>query len=151
MTVQKGGRGGFTLIELLGVVLIIGLLASIAQYFKVVEKSRMAEAMSMIAAIMSAQERYVASGGQYTQNFTDLDITYPNATASGIVVKFFAASMINGTSINGPNYKLTLARHSNSASVATRYGNYAITLNVPDDPILTIGSCPGGAQIATSC
>ena len=58
-------KSGFTLIELLVVVLIVGILASIAipQYFKAVEKSRIAEAMSVMATIKSAQERYLAGTG----------------------------------------------------------------------------------------
>lgn len=143
MNKQIRTKGGFTLIELLVVVLIIGILASIAipQYFKVVEKSRMAEAMSLISTIKSAQERYVAVGGAYTNDFSQLDISYPNLTTSDITVKFFKATIANGTTTNGPSYQLTLARHTGSAGVASRYGAYSLTLNVPDAPIPTIGTC----------
>ncbi|MHB0997436.1 MAG: type IV pilin protein, partial [Elusimicrobiales bacterium] len=75
---MKNMKKGFTLIELLVVVLIIGILASIAipQYFKVVEKARVAEAMSLIASVKSAEERFLARGGTYTSDFTQLDISY---------------------------------------------------------------------------
>ena len=133
---MKIARKGFTLIELLVVVLIIGILASIAipQYFKVVEKARVSEAMSLISAVKSAQERFLARGGTYTSDFTALDITYPNMTAGQISTKFFSATAVNGTCASGPCYMLTVTRHTNSSSVAARYGNYALNVNVPDRP-----------------
>ena len=58
-TEQRRRKQGFTLIELIVVVLIIGILASIAipQYFRIVEKGRFAEATSWVDAVRSAQER----------------------------------------------------------------------------------------------
>jgi prepilin-type N-terminal cleavage/methylation domain-containing protein len=144
---MKNVRHGFTLIELLVVVLIIGILASIAipQYFKVVEKSRVAEAMSLISAIKSAEERYLAKGGSYTADFTQLDISYPGMTATGIPTKFFNGGVAAGTCASGPCYVLTVTRHTNGSSVAARYGNYSFNVNVPDAPIVTVAGCPGGA------
>jgi len=70
-------KKGFTLIELLVVVLIIGILAAIAlpQYFKTVEKSRMAEAETIIGNAMLAQQRYFMTNGTFTSNWTRLDTT----------------------------------------------------------------------------
>ncbi len=139
-------KKGFTLIELLVVVLIIGILASIAipQYFKVVEKSRTSEAMALISSIKSAQERYLARGGNYTASFTDLDISYAGMTATAIPTKFFTASVAAGTCASGPCYALTLVRHTNGSSVAGRYGTYSLNVNVPDRPGVAVAACPGG-------
>ncbi|WP_428897638.1 prepilin-type N-terminal cleavage/methylation domain-containing protein [Parelusimicrobium proximum] len=71
---------GFTLIELLVVVLIIAILAAVAlpQYNVAVAKSKSAEAVTMLKAIMNAQERYRLQHDEYTDNLQDLDITIPN-------------------------------------------------------------------------
>ena len=52
-------KKGFTLIELLVVVLIIGILSSIAlpNYKRSVERTRVAEAQTLLRAIYEAQER----------------------------------------------------------------------------------------------
>ena len=133
---MKNMKKGFTLIELLVVVLIIGILASIAipQYFKVVEKARVAEAMSLIASVKSAEERFLARGGTYTSDFTQLDISYPGMTAGNISTKFYTASVANGTCASGPCFLMTVTRHTNSSSVADRYKLYALNVNVPDRP-----------------
>jgi prepilin-type N-terminal cleavage/methylation domain-containing protein len=139
---MKNMKKGFTLIELLVVVLIIGILASIAipQYFKVVEKARVAEAMSLIASVKSAEERYLARGGTYTSDFTKLDISYPGMSATNISTKFYAASVTNGNCTSGPCFLMTVTRHTNSSSVADRYKLYALNVNVPDRPQVQMAS-----------
>ncbi|MBQ8032391.1 MAG: prepilin-type N-terminal cleavage/methylation domain-containing protein, partial [Elusimicrobiaceae bacterium] len=70
---------GFTLIELLVVVLIIGILAAIAvpQYQKAVYKSRAIEAVTILDALIKAQEIYFLENGEYTSNLANLDIHSP--------------------------------------------------------------------------
>ena len=140
-------KKGFTLIELLVVVLIIGILASIAipQYFKVVEKSRVSEAMSVISAVKSAEERFLARGGSYTSKLKELDISYSGMTDDAITTKFFSGNVVANSCTSGPCFLMTLKRHTNNSTVAERYGTYSLNVNVPDRPDVQIGACPGGA------
>ena len=74
--------GGFTLIELLVVVLIIGILAAMAmpQYFKAVERSRMAEAVTLMDSVVKAQRRKWMQTNRYARNFEGLDVSPKGAT-----------------------------------------------------------------------
>ena len=76
----KGKIGGFTLIELLVVVLIIGILAAVAlpEYTKAVEKSRAAEAKTLLRSFVQAQKMYKLANTQYTSDLTELDLQMPN-------------------------------------------------------------------------
>lgn len=88
------GKKGFTLIELLVVVLIIGILAAIAlpQYEESVERTRIAEALSMTRTIASANERYRLATGNYADYISQLDIGIQGtgaAPTSRIQTKYF--------------------------------------------------------------
>ncbi|MDY2939637.1 MAG: prepilin-type N-terminal cleavage/methylation domain-containing protein [Elusimicrobiaceae bacterium] len=76
--------GGFTLIELLVVVLIIGILAAMAlpQYFKAVERSRMAEAVTIMDSITKSQRRKWMQTNRYAEDFRGLDVSPKGATAN---------------------------------------------------------------------
>ncbi|MGE5279649.1 MAG: type IV pilin protein [Deltaproteobacteria bacterium] len=72
----KRNRKGFTLLELIIVVIVIGILASIAlpRFIRVTERARIAEAKSILGTIRSAQMRYLAQWNAYATNPTVLDI-----------------------------------------------------------------------------
>lgn len=70
---------GYTLIEVLVVVLIIGILSSVAlaQYRRTVNKTYVAQSFQMAKAIAEAQELYYLANGSYATNLTNLDISFP--------------------------------------------------------------------------
>jgi len=74
-------RKGFTLLELIIVVIIIGVLATIgfAQYTKVVEKGRGAEAKVLLGALRTAQAAYKLDKGVFTATLTDLSAEVTSA------------------------------------------------------------------------
>ncbi len=69
---------GFTLIELLVVVLIIGILSAVAlpQYQRVVDKSRMTQALTWAKSIRDAERVYYMANSEWTRNMEDLDISF---------------------------------------------------------------------------
>lgn len=74
---------GFTLVELMIIVVIIGILATLAivRYGNVSEKAYSAEAFTALARIVSAENVFRLENNTYTTNLADLDldVTDPNA------------------------------------------------------------------------
>jgi prepilin-type N-terminal cleavage/methylation domain-containing protein len=73
---KKQNNSGFTLIEVLIVVLIIGILTSVAlpQYQKAVEKTRAMKGVQALKDILSAQQVYYETYGTYTDDLSKLDV-----------------------------------------------------------------------------
>jgi len=69
-------KKGFTLLELIIVIIVIGILASIAlpRYMRVAERARLAEAKNMLSSLRSSQIRYYAQHQEYSASIDKLDI-----------------------------------------------------------------------------
>lgn len=123
-------RGAFTLIELLVVVLIIGILASasVPQYFKVVERSRVTEAKSMFASIKASQSRVMAKNGSYTGDWSVLDIIFrdtegnPCTGGGECEQRFFRYSLDSDGSI--------YAVRKEDPNPPAVYGNYVLVYDI---------------------
>lgn len=77
---SENGERAFTFIELMFVIIIIGVLASLALpgYSRTLEKIRLAEGMQILETLRSAQMIYESENpGSYAADLNDLDVTIP--------------------------------------------------------------------------
>lgn len=67
---------GFTLIELMVVLVVIGILAAVGYpvYTSHLERSRRADAVKVLTAVVQAQERYRGNRSAYASTLSDLGI-----------------------------------------------------------------------------
>ena len=136
-TMKRAGQKGFTLLELLMVVIIIGILASIAlpQYLRVAERSRASEALTVLAALRSSEERFRAlNGGAYAQTaaFGNLDIDMPVSTiwtytvGAAVVNTNGVATRINGGAANGNTIEIDLTNGAICVTPVAAGGTYGL-------------------------
>lgn len=86
---KKGGRRGFTLVELAIVVVIVGIMATLATYgvTKYIRNSKTAEAVQMIGSIKAGQEAFFDETFRYYDVSGSLadDSLYPDVADAGQV------------------------------------------------------------------
>jgi prepilin-type N-terminal cleavage/methylation domain-containing protein len=120
-------KKGFTLLELIVVIIIIGVLASLAvpQYFKVTERGRAAEGVGLLSLLRGSQIRYKAEKSAYATTVASLDADYTTT-------KYFTVNDPAGTAAE-------VAKVTRNATQQS-YGAYVLIISEAGAI-----SCSGGA------
>jgi prepilin-type N-terminal cleavage/methylation domain-containing protein len=122
---KLNNKSGFTLLEIIIVIIIIGVLASLAlpKLFKTVEYSRSSEALSNLVALRGGVDRCFTSQGDYskcTNPGVDLDVDNPNLVAG----RLFDYTITN----NGATAGYAIEAKRNATQYSGQNPNSLITL-----------------------
>jgi type IV pilus assembly protein PilA len=136
-------KSGFTLIEIIVVLIIVGILASIAlpNLFLNVEKSKSAEALTAMSGYKSDVEGCIqshsANANTKCGTFAAMGIAAPNTPNFAITLANVPA---DGTAATAETYTLKSVYNSNTADTITMVRN--------TDGSIT---CTGGSNFASAC
>lgn len=115
-------NAGFTLMEMLVVILIIGILASIAvpQYQKAVTKSRAANLQTMLAEVVRAANAYHLQYRKWPTTFDQLDLHF-SMPQLGSWKAACGRDLVAGATLKGKDFEISLY----NGGVGKRYRVFA--------------------------
>lgn len=129
---------GFTLIELMIVLVIVGILATIAlpAYQDYVRKSRRAEAISLMLDLQLTQEKYRANNISYASSLAAMGVnsTYISNQVSASYYTISATSATNNT------YTISAVAVGKQAN-DNQYGTACTTLTINQSNIKSPANC----------
>lgn len=144
-------KQGFTLVELLVVVMIIGILSSIAipSYISSIEKARATEAMNVIKNMNDAVYAYEAEHNACPTKLSKVLVNIPGTATSDKVVtaKYFTYTLEGATNVNiaGSNCKGTLATRNSTDYTYYIWNPYQVINTTTKKRTL---ACTGSSQKA---
>jgi len=125
-------KRSFTLIELIVVIIIVGILATLAfvQYTKVIEKGRTAEARSILGTIRTAEAAYKLEYGEYAA-LADLPVEAPTSCpATAATVPNYFQYSVTTTDTTTPTFTAKATRCGTGTGKTPGYTTtYDITLD----------------------